>query len=106
MGRHESTQTLENGGTMKSDNIRLGLTFDDVLLQPGANQTGFAQSGGHAQRKMIVGQYFAQHSDHFFRHGYRHRSATWRLSWRNWAASACSTAISDGRRTGAQLSGR
>jgi IMP dehydrogenase len=34
MGRHESNLLKQQSGTMTSHNIRLGLTFDDVLLQP------------------------------------------------------------------------
>jgi IMP dehydrogenase len=35
MGRHESIRPKDKVAPMNSDKIRLGLTFDDVLLQPG-----------------------------------------------------------------------
>jgi IMP dehydrogenase len=37
MGRHESNDNISKVAHMNSDKIRLGLTFDDVLLQPGAS---------------------------------------------------------------------
>ena len=70
--------------------IPLGLTFDDVLLQPGASDM-LAEPGGYTRTRLTKSD-FAQHSGAVFGDGYRDRGADGDCHGAAWAALACCTA--------------